>query len=230
MRGLYPIVDATAVAARKLDPLDFARALLEARPAALQLRAKDLPPRDTLGLLRALASLCHGAGVALVANDRPDLALLAGCDMVHVGQTDMPIDRVRRIAPSLGVGVSTHTLDQLDAALAARPAYVAFGPVFATASKTDADPVVGLPLLRIASSRAAMAGVPLVAIGGITAERAPSLVGLVDAIAVIADLLPSESTRAALRDVTARALALQGLFVAAPMRVAGVPVAGEAIR
>jgi len=212
MRGLYPIVDATTLAARGIDPVAYAQALLEARPAALQLRAKDLPPRDTLGLLRALASLCHNVGVSLVGNDRPDLALLAGCDLVHVGQTDMPVDRVRRIAPTLGVGVSTHTLEQLDAALAVRPDYVAFGPVFETASKKEADPVVGIAEVRKAFARAALAKVPLVAIGGITFERAPALVGLVDAVAVIADLLPPEGTPDLMQEVTRRALALHALF------------------
>jgi thiamine-phosphate pyrophosphorylase len=216
MRGLYPIVDVTTLAARGIEPLSFAQALLVARPAALQLRAKDLPPRDTLGLLRALASLCHNVGVSLVANDRPDLALLASCDLVHVGQTDMPIDRVRRIAPTLGVGVSTHTLEQLDAALSARPDYVAFGPVFETASKTQPDPVVGVAELRKAFARASLAKVPLVAIGGITFERAPALVGLVDAVAVIADLVPPEGTPDLLGEVTRRASALQSLFASPP--------------
>jgi thiamine-phosphate pyrophosphorylase len=214
MRGLYPIVDVTSLVARGMDPVAYAQALLEAHPAAIQLRAKDLPPRDTLGLLRALASLCHNEGVLLVANDRPDLAMLAGCDLVHVGQTDMPIDRVRRIAPMLGVGLSTHDLAQLDAALATRPAYVAFGPVFETASKRNPDPVVGLAELRKASARATVATVPLVAIGGITLESAPGLVGLVDAIAVIGDLMPPSDANAAdgLKYVTARARALHALF------------------
>src|SRR5215472_7668942 len=125
MHGLYAIVDAGALDQSGLSPVAFAEALLSVRPVALQLRAKSISARETLALMRELAPMCHRAGVPLVANDRPDLAILAGCDCVHVGQTDMPIDRVRRIAPSLGVGVSTHNLEQLDAALAARPLYVA---------------------------------------------------------------------------------------------------------
>jgi thiamine-phosphate pyrophosphorylase len=227
MRGLYAIVDLAALASRRLAPVAFAEAVLRVGPAALQLRAKDAPSRETLALLRELAPMCHRSGVPLVANDRPDLALLAGCDVVHVGQTDMPIDRVRRIAPGLGVGVSTHTLEQLDAALAARPSYVAFGPVFETASKKDHDPVVGVGAVRDAHRRAAAAGVPLVAIGGITRERARELVGVVDAVAVIGELLPpmivSESERPVaelLRDVTARARALNEMF-APPSAAAG---------
>jgi thiamine-phosphate pyrophosphorylase len=225
MRGLYAIVDVGTLTSRRIDPVAFADAVLRVQPAALQLRAKDLPPRETLALLRALAPMCRRADVPFVANDRPDLAILAGCDAVHVGQSDMPIDRVRRIAPGLGVGVSTHDLEQLDAALAARPLYVACGPVFETATKTNPDPVVGVAGLRAASVRAAAAGVPLVAIGGITRERAPELIGLVDAVAVVAGLLPPVVIAGAaplasadvLREVTARASALHELFASPPV-------------
>jgi len=217
MRGLYAIVDLGALAARRLDPATFAGAILGVAPAALQLRAKDAPSREVLALLRELAPMCHRAGVPLVANDRPDLALLAGCDMVHVGQTDMPIDRVRRITPGLGVGVSTHSLEQLDAALRTVPTYVALGPIFETRTKSNPDPVVGVEVLREASARAAAARVPLVAIGGITYERARELVGLVDAVAVVAALLPSRTGSDTLREVTARAQALHDLFAPEPV-------------
>jgi thiamine-phosphate pyrophosphorylase len=214
MRGLYAIVDVGTLAARRIDPVAFADALLEAGPAALQLRAKELSSQETLALLRQLAPRCHRARVPLVANDRPDLALLAGCDLVHVGQTDMPIERARRIAPGLGVGISTHTLDQLDVALAARPTYVAYGPVFETASKANPDAVVGVEGIVAAHARATAARVPLVAIGGITLERARGLEGHVDAVAVIGGLLPARvaqgwamPTKEWLGEVTARAAA-----------------------
>jgi thiamine-phosphate pyrophosphorylase len=230
MRGLYAIVDAGALDVRGLDPLAFAEAVISVAPAALQLRAKNVSARETLALLRELAPMCHRAGVLLVANDRPDLALMAGCDLVHVGQDDMPIDRVRRIAPGLGVGVSTHSIEQLDAALATRPAYVAFGPVFQTTTKVNPDPAVGVPALKTAYARAQAAGIPLVAIGGVTRERAPALVTAADAIAVIADLLPPRPEENAappvgaglqqvLQEVTARARALRELFTQAPGRV-----------
>src|SRR5580700_2363346 len=159
MRGLYAIVDAAALEACGIEIIAFAEAVLSAPLAALQLRAKVVSARETLALLRELAPMCRRAGVSLVANDRPDLAVLAGCDLVHVGQDDMPIDRVRRIAPGLGVGVSTHSLEQLDAALVTRPAYVAFGPVFQTTTKANPDPVVGVPALKTAYARARAAGI-----------------------------------------------------------------------
>ena len=215
MRGLYAIVDTGTLAARRVEPVAFARAVLAVHPAALQLRAKDLPPREALALLRELAPLCRLAGVPLVANDRPDLAIMAGCDLVHVGQTDMPIDRVRRIAPGLGVGISTHTLEQLDQALASRPSYVAFGPVFPTATKENPDPVVGVEALRAAARRASAVGIPLVAIGGISQARVAALVGIADAVAVIGDLMPDAGALDPLAEVSERARALHRPFSAA---------------
>lgn len=225
MKGLYAIVDTKLLAARGADPVAYTRALLDARPAALQLRAKDVPAREILNLLRVLGPLCRAAGVPLVANDRADLAALAGCEMVHIGQEDLPYELVHRIAPQLGIGVSTHAPDQLARALAARPTYVAYGPVFETASKVNADPAVGLDGLRIAARMASVAGVPLVAIGGITLASACDVAKVADACAVIADLYPPG---ASLRDVTERARAFGAAFgvgqlVAPAPVVAAVP-------
>lgn len=206
-RGLYAIVDVTQLAARALDPLAFAQAVLVARPAALQVRAKELSARELLGLLRAVGALCRVVGVPMIANDRVDLAVLAGCDYVHVGQDDLSIERVRRVAPGLGVGVSTHTEEQLARALDARADYVAYGPIFPTTSKTNPEACVGLEGLRLASARARQAGATLVAIGGVTLERAPELANLADASAAIHALLPSSSAPP-YEDVTARARAL----------------------
>jgi len=189
MRGLYAIADVATLAARGLEPVAFGAAVLRARPAALQIRAKGVGARETLGWLRALVPLCRRAGVPLVANDRADLAALAGCDFVHVGQDDLSVAQVRRLAPGLRVGVSTHDEEQVARALAAGADYVAFGPVFATSSKSDSSPVVGLAGLRAACAQVAPHGVPLVAIGGITIERAPSIASVANAGAVIAALL-----------------------------------------
>lgn len=208
MRGLYAIVDVATLDARRIDPLAFTQAVLKARPAAVQLRAKDLPAREILALLRALAPMCHGAGVPLVANDRADLAVLAGCDLVHVGQEDIGIDLVRRIAPGLGIGVSTHDLAQLQSALASRPSYVAFGPVFPTRTKANPDPVTGLPALRDAARLASAARIPLVAIGGITLERVADVAAEADCAAVALGLV------AELPEVRVRAEAFQAAFAA----------------
>jgi thiamine-phosphate pyrophosphorylase len=128
--------------------VDVAGAVIEAHPAALQLRAKDLAPRETLQLLRALHPICRSAGVPLFANDRVDLAALAGCEGVHVGQEDMPIATIRRMAPALRVGLSTHTPEQAQRALADRR-LIAFGP---TETHRVDDPVVGEALRAVAAA------------------------------------------------------------------------------
>jgi thiamine-phosphate pyrophosphorylase len=207
MRGLYAILDTQSLGRRGLDLVEFARAVLSARPPVLQLRAKDLGARDTLELLRALAEPCREAGCALFANDRPDLAVLGGCAGVHMGQGDLDVADVRAFSPGLRVGVSTHDAGELERALDARPDYVAFGPVFPTRSKERLEPVVGLDGLRRAAEQSRARGVPLVAIGGIDHDSASAVAEHAELGAVIAALLPSSG--AGLDDVRERARVLQ---------------------
>lgn len=190
MRGLYAIVDADFLEQRRIPLVPFAERVISARPAVVQVRAKRARPRDVLTWLRALRPLTKERGVLLFANDRPDLAVLSQADGVHVGQDDLGVDEVRRFAPSLRVGVSTHGERQLESALARRPDYVAFGPVFATASKERPDSVVGVDGLTRASVLARAAVIPLVAIGGIDSERARVIAPLVEMGAAIAALVP----------------------------------------
>lgn len=172
-RGLYAIVDVDTLARSNRPALPFAERLLAAGAlAALQLRAKSLGAHATLDLARALAPLCHAAGVDFYVNDRPDVALLAGARGVHVGAADLAVRDVRRFASGLRVGASTHRDDDVSAALDEGPDYVAFGPVFDTRSKRDAEPVTGLEALRRVVARCSAAGRPVVAIGGITLENA----------------------------------------------------------
>lgn len=207
MTSLYPIVDLAALAARDWSPLDFAERVLEAQPRWIQLRAKRASAREALATLEALLPLCRRRGAELFMNDRPDLALLAGADGVHLGQDDLPIEAVRRIAPRLKVGISTHDLPQLERALADRPDYVALGPIFPTASKENPDPVVGIATLSRAVELARAAGIPLVAIGGIDATRIAEVSGTGAAAALIASLMPQ-----ALDDVGPRARALAAAY------------------
>ncbi|HEY1957854.1 MAG TPA: thiamine phosphate synthase [Polyangiaceae bacterium] len=196
MRGLYVIVDLDALAMRGLDPEAFASAALAGAPCALQLRAKRSPPEITVAWLRTLKPLCAAAGVPLVANDRPDLAAVAGVDMIHVGQTDASPALARMLAPKLPLGISTHTPEQLNGALRAMPAYVAFGPVWRTTSKAMPDPEVGVAGLKQAArlvrhhARETGDAPPLVAIGGVTLDRVAEIAGIASAVAVISDLLP----------------------------------------
>jgi thiamine-phosphate pyrophosphorylase len=215
VRGLYPIVDVDALRRLGKAPVElvaFAESVLAARPPLLQLRAKHSGGKDTLELLRALRPLCTRAGTLLIANDRPDLALLAECDGVHVGQDDLPLAIVRQIAPGLLVGVSTHEPAQLAAALAERPDYVAFGPVFSTVSKQRPDPSVGIAGLAEAHAAARAAQIPLVAIGGIDLERARAIADHCELAAVIAALLPESGS---IEGVTHAARALHAALTGA---------------
>lgn len=167
-RGFYAIVDPDVCAG---DPLDVADAFLRGGCAVLQLRHKSdatAGDRATLALARALSAKCRAASVPFVMNDRLDLALLADADGLHLGQDDLPIAEARRFFRG-PIGVSTHDLAQLARAIAEGADLVGFGPVFATSTKKNPDPVVGLDGLA-AACRAA--SVPVVAIGGIDRERA----------------------------------------------------------
>jgi thiamine-phosphate pyrophosphorylase len=210
VRGLYAIVDADFLQDHGVPLLDFAARVLSVRPAILQLRAKNATARETVSWLRALRPPCDAAGTLLFANDRPDLAVLARADGVHVGQDDFPIGEVRRFAPALRIGISTHDDGQLAAALEERPDYVAFGPVFSTTSKARPSPVVGLDALAAVHARARSAAVPLVAIGGIDLPRAPLVSERADMGAVISALLPDEGLAGVTRRASALADALGG--------------------
>lgn len=195
MRGLYAIADVEALESRGLPLVAFLEAVLEARPAAVQLRDKGPSARAHLARLREASDLCERAGVPLFANDRPDLACLAGAFGVHVGQLDLPVELCRRAArafgaPSLAVGLSTHDAAQVEAAIAVRPDYVAIGPVFPTQSKANPDPVLGHERAVALSARVRASGIASVAIGGIDLERAAALAPHFDAVAVIGALLP----------------------------------------
>ena len=138
--------------------------------------------------------------VRLIMNDRADLCLAAGFDGVHVGQDDLSPESVRRIIGSdRWLGVSTHNPDQLAQADKTSADYLAIGPVFATSSKGNPDPVVGLEGVRRARQ---LTGKPLVAIGGITRANAASVIEAeADSVAVISDLLrdPRKSAEEFLR-------------------------------
>lgn len=201
MRGLYAIVDLATLDQHKLDPAHFCRELLGVPLAAVQLRAKQASAGRVVSVARELAGWCRGAGeaaggpVPFFVNDRADIAVLAGATGVHVGQTDPSVADIRRVAPGLRVGVSTHTPAQLESALRLEPDYVAYGPVFPTQSKAEPETCVGLEGLRGACARARAAGVPLVGIGGIGSHNARAVAPWVDAVAVIGALVsPQEES------------------------------------
>ncbi len=153
----------------------------------LQYRDKSGSARQMLADARELRARL-GSTVKLIMNDRADLCLAAGFDGLHIGQDDLSPESARRIiGPTRWLGVSTHNPEQLAEADRTSADYLAIGPVFATASKANPDPVVGLEGVRQARK---LTRKPLVAIGGITRANARSVVDAgADSVAVISDLL-----------------------------------------
>jgi thiamine-phosphate pyrophosphorylase len=169
LRGAYAIADGSA----GRPPLELVAAFAKGGAQVVQLRLKALGAGELLRLARAAVAICRPLGALLLVNDRPDVAALSGADGVHLGQEDLPVEAARRVmGPDALVGVSTHSDAEIEAALAAGADYLGFGPVFATASKPGAalPPPHGIEGLRRAVGRTH--GVPVVAIGGLTAQVA----------------------------------------------------------
>lgn len=187
---LYVICDAEACAAAGWCVVEFAAACLDGGATLLQLRDKRASSRQLLEDATAIVQRAEPFGARLIVNDRADVVRMAGADGVHVGQDDLPAADARLIVgPDAMLGLSTHTTRQIVAAAAEPISYLAVGPVFGTASKhTGYDPV-GLALVREAATVCAAAGHPVVAIGGITIDRAPEVLAAGAAsVAVIGDL------------------------------------------
>ncbi len=184
---LYPIVDTAALEARRIGVAEFAREMAQAGVGVLQYRDKVGSPNEVLRAAKEIAAEFAGTDCLLILNDRADLALLAGWG-VHVGHEDLaPGDARKVLGTGQVIGVSTHNEAQVREADAGAVDYVAIGPVFATTSKADTEPVVGLEGVRRAR---ALTRKPLVAIGGITRENARSVIDAgADSVAVIGALL-----------------------------------------
>lgn len=188
---VYAILDVDTVATRGLAPLEVADVWLDAGVRLIQLRAKNLSSGPFQQLADAVVERAHQAGARLVVNDRADIAALSGADGVHVGQDDLSPAAVRLvIGGNAMVGVSTHTDSQIADAVAQPVSYVAIGPVFGTRTKETGYEAVGVDQVRRAAAAARGAGLPLVAIGGITRLTAASVLEAgADSVAVISDLL-----------------------------------------
>jgi thiamine-phosphate pyrophosphorylase len=205
---LYAIIDAALL---KTSELSFAEMMAESGVELLQYRNKRATSRQLFEVSQSIsvklsAAAPKGAGETharshavshsgepqekprFIVNDRADIALLVNAGGVHVGQEDLRVEEARGIVgPSRWVGVSTHSLEQLDAADKTSADYIAFGPIFPTRSKENPDPVVGLDLLREARRHTRK---PLVAIGGITLERAAEVYRAgADSLAVMRELI-----------------------------------------
>jgi thiamine-phosphate pyrophosphorylase len=182
---LYVILDAALLT---VPARECAQELAGAGVRLLQYRDKSSSSRKLFETSRELAGLLCPRGVSFFVNDRPDIAFLAGASGVHVGQEDLDVEQARVVAgQGKRVGVSTHTLEQFRQAAATSADYIAVGPVFGTSTKENPDPVVGLNLIRQVRP---LSDKPIVAIGGITLERAAEVIEAgADSVAVISDIL-----------------------------------------
>ena len=196
---IYPILDFSCFTTRSeplRQALRFAEELLEGGATILQYRDKSGDAARMLSLARELRRVTQGKAMLMI-NDRADICLAAQADGVHLGQHDLSPGAARKILSEEGnkrsrpliVGFSTHNLEQVSEADAMPIDYIAVGPVFATVSKANPDPVIGLEGVRKAKAATQK---PLVAIGGITRKNCLQARDAgADAVAVIADLLES---------------------------------------
>ena len=199
---IYPIIVPSRIGTGTLIEIcDFARELVAGGATLIQFRDKSASPKEILRLARELRRIVS-VHVRLIINDRADLALAAQADGVHVGQDDLPPEAARRIIGADRIlGVSTHSAEQLAIANQTSADYLAIGPVFATSSKDNPDPTIGLEGLKQAR---ALTQKPLVGIGGITLANCRSVIEAgADSVAVISELLrdPRKTTEQFLRQM-----------------------------
>jgi thiamine-phosphate pyrophosphorylase len=194
---LYPIVDADVCRDHGLEPRSLALACFHGGARVVQLRVKSGSSARFLELAEEVVAAAGTFGAAVIVNDRSDIARLARAAGVHVGQDDLPPDAVRQVLGDGVIGLSTHDPQQVDEALRTPADYVAVGPVFGTITKDTGYSPRGLELVQRAAGR----GKPVVAIGGITLERAPEVIAAgAGSVAVITDLLSGGAPESRVRE------------------------------
>lgn len=186
---LYVILDAALL---RIPAKECAKSLVDAGVRLIQYRNKRASGRELFETSRELAEYLNPIGVRFIVNDRADVAALVRAGGVHVGQDDLGVEQARRVVgEGKWVGISTHNPGQFRSALETSAEYIAVGPIFATGSKENPDPVVGVGFVREAR---AMTDKPIVAIGGITLERAAEVIEAgADCVAIIGDILGAEN-------------------------------------
>ena len=187
---------------------ETAKQLIEAGVRMVQYRSKGGSARETLRVSRSLAAIAAGNGASFFVNDRPDIAFITGAAGVHLGQTDLSVEDARAImGTEKWIGVSTHTEAQFREAIKSSADYVAVGPVFATKSKENPDPVTGTEFIRRVRG---LTTKPIVAIGGIGLDSAAEVIEAgADAVAVIGDILKAEDPAARARQFLDRLRAVK---------------------
>ncbi|MCM3900998.1 MAG: thiamine phosphate synthase [Pyrinomonadaceae bacterium] len=187
---IYPLTDA------RLSGLSHAEQVIRLSDGGanlIQLREKDLTPREFFKQAQEASQIARRRGVRIVINDRVDMALAVEADGVHLGQEDFPPEAARRLLGDRAIiGVSTHNVEQARRASRLPVNYLAIGPIFTTSSKSNSEPAVGLDGLR--NVRDAIGNFPLVAIGGISHENAQDVLESgADVVAVLSALLANSN-------------------------------------
>jgi thiamine-phosphate pyrophosphorylase len=199
---VYPILDTESLNRHGLSLASASAALLEGGAGILQIRHKHHWTREVFAAAREVMRLCREAGARLVVNDRADFAVLLEADL-HVGQEDLsPRDARRVVGPDAVIGYSTHNRTQVAAAGGEPVDYVAIGPVFATGTKHNPGPVLGVDEIRQCRE---LVQKPLVAIGGITLGNSPEVWAAgADSVAVIGGLFAGDKERLSAADLRRR--------------------------
>ena len=196
---LYAIVDTAQTGGRPL--VSVIDAMLAGGVSVLQLRMKDRPADEFLRLALTARERTTRAGCLFIVNDRVDIALAARADGVHLGQDDLPLEAARPLVGEMLIGISTHSLEQAEAAERGGADYIGFGPMFPTRTKETGYGSRGVAMLESVRRRV---GIPIVAIGGITADNvARTWNSGADAAAMISYLTQSDDVTARVKEVLA---------------------------
>lgn len=198
---LYVITDETVGGGR--SHAELAAQAVDGGADVIQLRDKRLPAPDLLEAATAVRKITRDSGALFIVNDHLDLALRVGADGVHLGAADIPLPEARSLSPpGFIIGASVGSVAGALRAEAAGADYVALSPTFATGSKSDAGPGLGLSVL---SAIRAAVSVPLIAIGGINARNVADVIAAgADGVAVISAVVGVDDLTAAARDLRAR--------------------------
>lgn len=195
---LYLVTDRGLAGDRAIE--EIVRESVEGGATMVQLREKDIDTREFIGLAMNLKKVLEPYGVPLIINDRVDVALAAGADGVHIGQSDMPYSMARRLlGPDRIIGLSVENFEQIEEANALDVDYIGVSPVFATPTKTDTSEPFGLEGLRKAVR---MSVHPTVAIGGMNERTAADVMACgTDGIAVVSAIVCASNPRQATRNL-----------------------------
>ena len=195
--GRFHVLTDTLLQDRFSHP-ELARLAISGGADTIQLRLKSGETKQMIDIASRMKTLCQKAGVALIINDRVDVAIASHADGVHLGQDDFPISLARKLLGKEAIiGGSAGNMEEARKCLREGADYIGVGPVFPTASKEDAGPAVGLDLLKQIVKKIPL---PVIAIGGITKENAPQVLqtgvhGIAVISAVCCDQNPSEAAR-----------------------------------